>query len=257
MSNEGPDFLGIGVARSGTTTAYKVLKRHPDIFMPETKELHFFTSSNQANTESPDNITTIEEEYRNRFSPKGSRIGGEISPSYFYFPGTAEKIHAFNPDIKLFCILRNPVDRALSDFHYSGLNKDMSSIDFFMQGIRELQDNSVTRTPFSPSTIIFKGLYSYHITIYANQFPDNQLLFLPFDLLKNDAEQFFQHLFSFLGVQENIEDVIASENAASYPEKTDDSQARELLEKVYHKELMFFEEFKNNWRETYHLARNF
>ena len=254
MINEGPDFLGIGVARSGTTTAYKVLKGHPDIYMPDQKELHFFTFVQQPYLDQPDTIASMEQRYRDRFAPKGVRIGGEISPSYFYFPGAATKIHTFNPHIKLFCILRNPVDRALSDFYYSGLNKKVEPEEFFMQGIRDLQNNRLVLKPFSPSTVLYKGFYRYHVASYVNQFPDTQLLFLSFDLLKNDIETFFQKLFTFLGVQTKLENVIASENAASYPQQADNKKVRELLEKFYQEETGFFEEFTENQDKVYQLV---
>lgn len=243
--NPGPDFLGIGVARSGTTTAYKVLKSHPQIFMPEKKELHFFTFAQQAYEYQPQVIALMTEKYLEMFSLKGLRLAGEISPSYFYFPGAAEKIHTFNPNLKIFCILRSPVDRALSDYYYSGLDKKIAPDEFFSQGINDLQRNELVLKPFSPSAVLYKGFYRRHVTSYVQQFSPDQLLILPFTGLRDDAEKFFNALFSFLNIKPQLENISVNENGAKYPRQANHENARAMLTEFYRDEISFYEEIVN------------
>ena len=238
--NAGPDFLGIGVARSGTTTAYKVLKNHPDVYMPDKKELHFFTFAQQSYQNQPAALKIMEEQYRGMFSEKGQRMAGEISPSYFYFPGAAKKIHLFNPWLKIFCILRNPVDRALSDFYYAGLDKKVSIDAFFSGGIQDLQHNKLVLKPFSASAILYKGFYRHHVENYLNQFSSDQLMLLPFSLLQKDIDQFFMTLFSFLDLGIEAAKLSVKENSAKYPTSSNDGAVRDMLEVFYRDEISFY-----------------
>ena len=48
-SNKLPNFIVIGAAKSGTTTLYHHLRAHPDVFMPEFKEPHYFVSDQNLN----------------------------------------------------------------------------------------------------------------------------------------------------------------------------------------------------------------
>src|SRR5436305_13662497 len=103
-----PNFLIIGAARSGTTTLYTHLKRHPDIYLPPRKrpEPHFFYKS----AEYERGIGYYEERY---FSAcRNESAIGEASTSYVFGPTVPGRIRAALPDIKAICLLRNPVERA-------------------------------------------------------------------------------------------------------------------------------------------------
>lgn len=102
-----PDFLGIGLPRSGTTWLYKNLVLHPDIYFPSHKELHYFNRHFQRPLRS----------YARNF--EGARPGqkkGEVTPDYAYLhPRRIRFIHALIPQVRLVLLLRNPVERAWSD----------------------------------------------------------------------------------------------------------------------------------------------
>lgn len=103
----GPTFLGIGAQKAGTTWLHKMLRLHPDIGMPEQKELHFW------DREEPDAAAV--ERYRQVFAALGGRANGEITPSYAILP--PEKIALIQrhlPELRLIYVLRNPIDRAWS-----------------------------------------------------------------------------------------------------------------------------------------------
>src|SRR5690606_11946368 len=67
-----PDFICIGAQKSGTTWLYENLKLHPDIFMPDKKELHYFNL----------NYHTSLAYYNSYFEKDSNRIKGEITPAY-------------------------------------------------------------------------------------------------------------------------------------------------------------------------------
>jgi arylsulfatase A-like enzyme len=101
----GPDFLGIGAQKAGTTWLYERLKRHPDIYVPPEKELHFWDQrQDQPISEWLDLFDEVTEQKR-----------GEITPAYGILDtDTIREIYELRPDLRLFYSIRNPIERAWS-----------------------------------------------------------------------------------------------------------------------------------------------
>ena len=102
-----PTFIGIGAQRAGTTWAYNCLAEHPQVFMTAKKELHFFYAHYDRG------LAWYEEQFAGAGAAKAS---GEISPDYMYNTDALDNIARDLPDVKLFAILRNPIDRAISAY---------------------------------------------------------------------------------------------------------------------------------------------
>lgn len=105
-----PNFVVVGAAKSGTTSLYHCLRQHPEIFLPEVKEPHFFI--NQRRLGFP--IVSEPSAYEALFEGATEPVRGEASTGYLYFPESSELIAAQIPDSKIIVMLRNPVDRAFS-----------------------------------------------------------------------------------------------------------------------------------------------
>ena len=102
---EFPRFLGIGAQKSGTTWLHANLSRHPSIFLPETKELHYFDW----------NFHRPLSEYLAHFKQAGARIRGEITPGYSVLDDDrVDFIRGVAPDLKVILLLRDPIERAWS-----------------------------------------------------------------------------------------------------------------------------------------------
>src|SRR5258706_11489250 len=100
-----PDFLIIGAQRSGTSTLYQYIARHPDVRGAFRKEVHYFDMHYDRGLDW----------YRACFPTRG--FTGESSPSYLIHPEVPARVAAVLPDIKLIAILRNPVERAYSAYN--------------------------------------------------------------------------------------------------------------------------------------------
>lgn len=100
-----PEFLIVGAQKCGTTMLHEVLSQHPQLYLPPTKELHYFDRSSSY----PDAAWYLEQ-----FAPAGKRVAGEATPIYCFWPGAIERIAAELPEVKLVLILRDPVERAIS-----------------------------------------------------------------------------------------------------------------------------------------------
>ena len=104
-----PDFLIIGTQRGGTTTLFSLLSAHPGIFMPEEKEVHYFDL----------NYQKVIDWYTEKFSTSvkaSTAITGEASPYYLYHPHVPARVAKDLPEVKLIVLLRDPVDRAYSNY---------------------------------------------------------------------------------------------------------------------------------------------
>ena len=114
-----PDYVIIGAMRCGTTTFHGVLTNHPHIKRAATKELHFF--------DRPERFEQGIEWYRKCFPPPqwkdGHRtITGEATPMYLFHPLVPERMARVVPEARLIVLLRNPVDRAYSQYYRSVRN---------------------------------------------------------------------------------------------------------------------------------------
>lgn len=102
------DFLVIGGQRCGTTSFFHYLRQHPQIYMFEGKEIHYFDRHYQNGQD------WYETHFNFQVAPAG--LIGEVSPNYMIYPYCPERVRDYNPDIKLIALLRNPIDRAYSHF---------------------------------------------------------------------------------------------------------------------------------------------
>ena len=124
MPDRFPSFLCVGGAKCGTTSLYEYLRDHPQVFLPDQKELHYFSHLDlMANMNGPgtrwalESVITSEDDYLSRFaSARSDQILGDISPSYLNSPRAAEAIAAKVPDARIIILLRNPVDRMFSQY---------------------------------------------------------------------------------------------------------------------------------------------
>ena len=93
-SDRKPDFLVIGSQKSGTSSLFQVLRRHPDVFVPEVKEVNYYFW---------DHIYARGPEwYGQQFaSAKPGALCGDISPGYICHPRSPERIYRDLPNVKL------------------------------------------------------------------------------------------------------------------------------------------------------------
>ncbi len=128
MTMRAPNFLIIGAYRSGTTSLSRYLSQHPDIFLPSLQEPSYFAfgPSGQRPHFMPMGAddpfrkprTTDLDEYLELFAGAGNEVSyiGECSPEYLREESSADRIHRFDPDMRLLVSLRDPVNRAISDY---------------------------------------------------------------------------------------------------------------------------------------------
>lgn len=183
-----PNFICPGAMKSGTTTLYRLLKQHPDIYLPR-KEICFFSA---------DNWDKGFDWYQNIFrNHAGEKIVGEISPQYMYSPEAAERIYRLlGPDVKFIFLLRNPVKRAYSDYRmHQRIGVNAKS---FKEAIAEGKNNL-------NKDFIGKGLYAQQIKYYLKYYPIENMKFVLFEEFIRERKQMIEEIFDFLGVRNDID----------------------------------------------------
>ncbi len=191
-----PDFLLIGASKSGTSTLYRYLQRHPQLYLSEPKEPEYFASEGDAN------FARGLDWYAALFAgAQPGQVAGEASGRYTHWPHyplAAPRIAQTLPNAKLIYIMRHPVERAYS--HYT---QTIKYAQLFTQQhkVRETFEASLERD----NVYVDASHYMMQIEQYTPFFPKDALLFLLFDDLKRAAAATLAQICRFLGVADTLD----------------------------------------------------
>jgi hypothetical protein len=147
--------------------------------LPRKKELHFFDK----------NYDLGIDHYKSEFDAcSGESLVGEVTPQYFHNPVVAPLIKKHLPEIKMFVSLRNPVERAYSQY-------------WRMVATSAVEPNVSFEDVLESNELVLNiGCYHDHLTRYYAYFSQEQLLVLIYDDLKADSEAFLTEILDFLGL---------------------------------------------------------
>lgn len=114
----------MGFPKCGTTALYYSLAEHPDVFLPEVKEPHFFSygmdktlATTSLGDRLSEKIVRSREAYEKLFEyAHEGQLRGDFSVSSILHPEAPARIHKHRPDAKLIVIIRHPVDMAFSAY---------------------------------------------------------------------------------------------------------------------------------------------
>ena len=195
-----PDFLVIGAQKAGTTALYAYLRWHPGITGPSWKEVSFFDR----------HWWRGESWYRGHFPLRSrGRLVGEASPSYLFHPLAPERARAVVPDARLVALLRDPVDRAYSQYqHEVALGREPLSFEDALAAEEERTSGEVERLLADPRafsrawwdhTYAARGMYAEQLERWLAVFPREQLLVVTSDELGERPAQAYASILAHLG----------------------------------------------------------
>ncbi len=206
-----PNFLIIGAAKSGTSSLYKYLSAHPEIFVPDFKEPSFFSwEDNRPCHRGPGDkgadggVVCDRSAYEAMLDPvSAEKAFGDASVNYIYYPWAAENIHRTIPGVRLIVVLRNPVERAYSSF--MPLVRDgRETTDDFNRGLaleeERLRDNWQPLWAYKDA-----GLYRQQLEHYYRLFPLAQIRVYLYEDLSKDPGSMLRDIYRFLGVDDSFE----------------------------------------------------
>jgi hypothetical protein len=190
MAGRLPTFVIVGAMRSGTTSLARHLGAHPEVFMAEEKEVHFFDR----------HWALGPDWYRGRFARvSAERMVGEATPAYLYHPDVPARMADLLPEARLIAILRNPVDRAYSHYWLQrGLRRER-------RGFAEAIEEEDREGPVPEAEYAYLGcsLYLPQLQRMEAHFPRTSLLVLLFEELQQDPGALYQTSCRFLGIDQD------------------------------------------------------
>ena len=212
----GPDFIGIGAQRSGTSWLYAALRRHPALWLPPLKELHYFDDPMRnkryyyhlrlrlisglwiRHPLSPWDLryflTKRSDDWYGRLFEPGRRRGlltGEITPKYSVLDeGTFARMRAINPRVKLIFIMRDPIMRSWSGIMNRRKKQGIVGIPSRETALRTARRPGVQR----------RSSYLDNIERLERVFQRDQIFYGFFDDLVENPKTFITNMLKFLGV---------------------------------------------------------
>jgi hypothetical protein len=217
-----PDFFVIGAPKAGTTALHASLARHPQLFVSPVKEPKFFLCQGPPPSQGgPGDAHSYREwiwrpdDYRRLFeaAPAGT-LKGESTPFYLADPGAIERMHRTVPDARLIAILRDPVDRAYSNWAHLWAD-GLETIDSFRAACAAEEGRA--RAGWAPIwRYLETGLYGRQLEHLYSVFPAEQVLLLRYKWLVEEPPRTLDTVCRFLGVEEGILGEAPAQNVGTY-----------------------------------------
>jgi len=223
-----PDLIVIGVVRGGTTSLYHYLSQHPCITKSAYDELGFFD----------DNYHLGLNWYRSMFPTRfiknriikkyGKFMTYEVTPFYIYNPKVVQRIYDILPKIKVIAVLRNPVDRAYSNYYLGVRSNDEKRTfeDAIDSDLKKIQDTSNDDYfgQMIDKSYIARGFYSEQLQIWMDKFPKEQLLVISSEDLARKTDDTLAIIFDFLKLPNYKIRDLTKRNEAKYPPMNQDTR---------------------------------
>ncbi len=219
-----PTFLVIGAAKAGTTSVYRYLEQHPEIFVSRIKEPRFFALAGESlDFRGPgdaraqlDAITTLEA-YQALFDRAEAKLAaGEASVLYLQHPAAAASIARHLPAVKLIAVLRHPAERAFSAFLHR--NRDgVEPLESFDEAL-DAEPRRIADRWYYWWHYRDHGYYHRNLARYYQLFDRSQIRVYLYEDLDRDPASVMRDVFSFLGVDDAFRpDVSVRHNPSGFP----------------------------------------
>ncbi len=200
-----PDFFLVGAPKCGTTALYRCLQEHPEIFVPDRKEIHYFGTDLYSPTYVRDR-----EIYLSLFSgARQEQQVGEASVWYLFSKRSAMEIKNFAPSAKIIIMLRNPVDMIYS-LHSQHLYDATEDIEDFREALGAEKDRKRGRrlppNVYATERLFYRdiGKYTEQVQRYVDVFSPEQIKVIIYDDFRDRPLQTYTETFEFLDVDSSF-----------------------------------------------------
>jgi hypothetical protein len=200
-----PNFLIVGAAKSGTTSLYRYLRQHPDIFMPEWKELSFFIGDPFG----PLHRVKSPQYYQRAFAKAAHQTAvGEASTSYLFDDAAPKIIKEKLGTIKIIILLRDPVAMSYSLYNHQ-LRREGETIESFEDALKKEEvrrtDSEFRKKCYGWHANYYyyqRALYYNQVNRYLDTFGKDNVLTILFEELAGETLSVVQNTYRFLGVED-------------------------------------------------------
>jgi len=203
-----PDFLVIGAKRCGTTSLYQHLPEHPCISKSPHDNMGFFNDNfhlgvNWYKSFFPTTFTR--KKIKSKF---GNFLAFDVTTKYMEEESTANNVYQTKPNMKIIIILRNPVDRAYSQYHLSVRQtaERRSFEDVVEENMNRLNKESHEYYEIKPrfsakeDNYLKKGLYALQLRYWLKIFPRENILIVSTEEFESNQQIIYNKIFEFLNI---------------------------------------------------------
>lgn len=220
-----PDFLIIGAPKAGTTALHTALTQHPDAFLTRPKEPKYWLCDDAppphwrgpGDRHSQQEWVWRSSAYTDLFrGARTDQVRGESTPFYLWSRGAHRRIGEALPGVKVIAVVRDPVDRAYSNWMHLW-SDGLEPVSSFRRAF-DLEEQRVRRgyAPFWRYREL--GLYGEQLAHLLDHLPREQVLVMRYRALVDEPAVAVDTACRFLGIREGQVDSIPRDNARSYAE---------------------------------------
>lgn len=213
--NRKPNLFIVGPPKTGSTALYEFLGKHPNIFMPDMKELAYFCTdlhkeSDKFHEDKKRFPIRTKKDYMKKFRDwKSQKYGCDCTTNYFLSDIAAKKIHEFNPEAKIIIVIREPVDY-ISSVHNQTLQNDAEdqielnkALD--LENERKKDWSKISKRTAIPRNVFYSEFpyFSKKIKEYQKLFGEKNVKIVLFDEFKRDNKKIYLDIINFLNIEKN------------------------------------------------------
>ena len=209
-----PNFLILGVQKAGTTTLYDYITQHPNVLPAFRKETKYFDLYHQKSIN-----------WYKAFFPvlNNNCITGEATPDYFFYKEIPKRIKQVLPNVKLIVLLRNPVDRAVSQYNFN-VDREIETLPFEDAINKEVERMSAnTAIPLKSGYVsnsyrefsyISRGMYAQQLKQWLKFFPLEHFFICTTKQLKFDTLNTINSVYEFLKLEQLSDIKVTQKNVS-------------------------------------------
>ena len=221
-----PDFLCVGAQKSGSSTLYWWLKQHPQLSMSFDKESKFLDRHYKKG----------ELWYRHQFPLASSeKLAGDNTPYYLFHPIVPQRAHSLCPDAKVIMILRNPINRAFSQYQMECRKgrEVHTSFEAAIEGELErismakdelLADPLGYHHTFENTSYLSRGIYMDQIEEWLKWYKRDQMLILISETFFESPETALEEVYTFLNINQTLPSDFKSYNVSNYDNMNEETR---------------------------------
>jgi hypothetical protein len=216
-----PDFIIIGAQKCGTSTLFHHLRKHPEICLPNKKQLLFFDENYAKGME------FYFQYFHRKNLPDQTYCTGEASPFYFFHPLAASRIQQHFPDIKLILLLRNPINRSYSHYQHQ---RRKGRISILFENAIHLEPEVLKQKKeayfdeenhsdliYRRFSFLARSRYSEQLPLWYQHFGKDQILIIKSEDYFIDPTAIFSQVFEFLGLLAFKLEITKEHQVSDYP----------------------------------------
>jgi hypothetical protein len=251
-----PECFVIGVVRSGTTSLYHYLGQHPCIGSSAYDEIGYFDDNYHLGVNWYKSLFPTKFTKNKIIKKHGKFLTYDVTPFYIYNPLVARRISASFPRAKIISNLRNPIDRAYSNYIQMYQDGDATktfeemiqmSMDEIEKNKSKLNDEVYIADIFYQN-ILARGFYADQLKIWFEKFQKQQILIIPSEDLAQKPDQVLTKVFEFLDLPYfKIKDFTRQNKREYHPMKDETRKLLVEFYKPYNKKLFDMLGSKFDW----------